>query len=77
MGKVKKIPQRYVEQIIKHSPHALLVSTHYINQESMIDVYCKKHNLAYRKPLRNLLRHNGCEKCTSEIVSQQRSYTTE
>lgn len=77
MSKVKAIPQKYIDKIVEHSPYASVISTSYVNQDTIIDVYCKKHNIRYKNPLRNLLRHNGCEECTKDIISQSKGYTTD
>lgn len=77
MGKVKMIPQKYIDKIIEKSPNAILMSTTYINNDTVLDVYCKKHDVRYQKPLKYLIKNNGCSMCTREIMSKNRSYTTE
>lgn len=73
MSKEKKIPEKYINKIIENSPNAVLLSETYINEHTMLDVYCKKHKIKYRKKLKNLLRNNGCPECTREKMS----FTTE
>ena len=70
MGKAKIIPQKYIDKIIESNPYAVLISTHYVNQGTMMDIYCKKHGVKYQKTLKNSLRHNGCPECTREKMSK-------
>lgn len=77
MGKVKEIPEKYINKIIENSPYAVLISSSYTNQHTMIDVYCQKHNIKYQRQLKNLLRYNCCPECKSENISKSKGYTTE
>lgn len=77
MGKVKMIPQKYIDKIIEKSPNAILMSTTYINNDTVLDIYCQKHNIKYSNPLKYLIKNNGCPLCTREIMSKNKSYTTE
>lgn len=76
MGKVKIIPQKYIDKINSYSSNALLVSTEYINEDSILKFYCQKHNIEYCQTLKNALRRNGCPECKKE-KKRYNSYTTE
>ena len=77
MGKVKMIPQKYIDKIIEKSPNSILLTSTYTNNDTVFDVYCKKHDIKYQNPLKYLIKNNGCPMCTREIQSKGKIYTTE
>lgn len=76
MGKVKQIPQKYIDKISSYDSHISLVSTEYINEDTELKFYCQKHNIEYRQTLKNALRCNGCPECR-KTKRRYNSYTTE
>ena len=77
MSKVKVIPQKYLDKIAQNNPDIVLLSTTYVNLDSVVDAYCKKHNVFYHKALKYMIKHSGCPECTKEIISNLQSYTTD
>ena len=76
MGKVKIIPQKYIDKIMSHNSYVLLISNEYINEKTELQFHCQKHNIKYYQTLKSSLIRNGCPECKKEKV-RYNSYTTE
>lgn len=43
-----------------------MLVTEYNNEKTMLEIYCKKHDIKYTHSLKNAIRHNGCPECKKE-----------
>ena len=66
MGKEKEITQKYVSEIIDKNPNVMILTKTYVDYNSVIELYCKKHNVTYKQRLRYAIDRNGCNCCKEE-----------